>query len=146
MLAALHEFEADVVLLSECGEIEADLDPKRWLQLILRICGCGHGYGWLWFRYAASEPLHKHRQTCADNAYQSSLFARPATILPHHSYRMCHQDADRHTCELFSSKSPRFPDSPPRHMPASCFPDSQIPRFADHHLCQLSASQIPTDS
>ena len=40
--AALHQFGADVVLLSECGVIGDGLDQNLWMAMINRICGFGH--------------------------------------------------------------------------------------------------------
>ena len=49
---ALTSHKADVVLLSECGEIEEGLIEKLWMPLVRKISG----------RSEAPEPLHEHRQ------------------------------------------------------------------------------------
>ena len=35
---ALGDFQADAVLLSECGEIGIGLDATKWLEMLRRIC------------------------------------------------------------------------------------------------------------
>ena len=54
ILTALDDFSADLVLLSECGEVGIGLDPEQWLPMIGRICGPGFA--------VTPEPLHEHCQ------------------------------------------------------------------------------------
>ena len=82
ILTALDDFSADLVLLSECGEVGIGLDPEQWLPMIGRICGPG---------FAVTHQSHytsivrkDTMEVTAEPSLQETL-----TILPNHEYRMC---------------------------------------------------------
>ena len=61
--AALDEFNTDVLLLSECGEVGEGLRTDKWLPMVRGICGPGF------------DVQHQGHYTSTD--------------LRHHEYRMC---------------------------------------------------------
>jgi len=82
ILTALDDFSADLVLLSECGEVGIGLDPEQWLPMIGRICGPG---------FAVTHQSHYTsivRKDTMEATAEPSLQG-PLTILPNHEYRMC---------------------------------------------------------
>ena len=82
ILTALDDFSADLVLLSECGEVGIGLDPEQWLPMIGRICGPG---------FAVTHQSHYTsivRKDTMEVTAEPSLQG-PLTILPNHEYRMC---------------------------------------------------------
>ena len=81
ILTALDDFSADLVLLSECGEVGIGLDPKLWLPMIRRICGSS---------YAVTHQSHYTsivRKATMEVTKQPSLKG-PLPTLANHEYRM----------------------------------------------------------
>ena len=75
---ALNEFEADLVLLSECGEVGVGLDKSKWLPMIRRICGpgflvCHQSHYTSIVRHATVEVTKDHRQELCTIPYSPSL-------------------------------------------------------------------------
>ena len=80
--AALHEFSADVLLLSECGEVDVGLIEKEWLPMLDRICGPGF------------DIKHQGHYTSIVRLSNVKIVVKPLlkgplTTNPHHAYRMC---------------------------------------------------------
>ena len=80
--AALHEFSADVLLLSECGEVDVGLIEKEWLPMLDRICGPGF------------DIKHQGHYTSIVRLSNVKIVSKPSlkgplTTNPHHAYRMC---------------------------------------------------------
>ena len=80
--AALNDFEADVVLLSECGEVGIGLTPTLWLPLLRRICGPDF------------DVTHQGHYTSIVKRATMQITAEPSlrgplTTAPNHAYRMC---------------------------------------------------------
>ena len=80
--AALEEFNADVLLLSECGEIGEGLTTMLWLPMLRRICGPGFD-----IRHQ-SHYTSIIRLSTIDMKVEPSLQG-PLTTLRNHEYRKC---------------------------------------------------------
>ena len=81
ILTALDDFSADLVLLSECGEIGIGL-LDSWLPMIRRICGPG---------FAVTHQSHYTsivRKDTMEVTAEPSLQG-PLTILPNREFWMC---------------------------------------------------------
>ena len=79
---ALNVFNIDVLLLSECGEVDEGLTPNLWLPMIRRICGPGF------------DVTHQGHYTSIVKRATMQITAEPSlrgplTTVPHHAYRMC---------------------------------------------------------
>ena len=75
---ALNEFEADLVLLSECGEIGVGLPRKKWVSMIRDICGpgflvCHQSHYTSIVRLATLKVTKDHRQKLCTIPYSPSL-------------------------------------------------------------------------
>ena len=79
---ALNTFEADIVLLSECGEIEKGLDATLWLPMLRNICGPG------FYIQHQSHYTSIIRLATIEVTAGPSLQG-PLTTMPGHEYRMC---------------------------------------------------------
>ena len=79
---ALHQFGADVVLLSECGEIGNGLDRNLWMAMINRIFGFG---------YAVEHQSHYTSivKRATMTIIRAPSLQGPLTTLSIHSYRTC---------------------------------------------------------
>ena len=80
--AALDEFNADVLLLSECGEVGIGLTVSLWMSMLRRICGPGF------------EITHQSHYTSIIRISTIDIKVAPSlqgplTTLPNHAYRMC---------------------------------------------------------
>ena len=75
---ALNEFEADLVLLSGCGEVGVGHDRSKWLPMIRDICGpdflvCHQSHYTSIVRQATVEVTKDHRQELCTISYSPSL-------------------------------------------------------------------------
>ena len=79
---AFRVIEADIVLLSECGEIDEGLPEKRWLAMLRDICGndCDITH-------------HSHYTAIVKKTtvtvIEGPMLSGPMTSLPNHRYRKC---------------------------------------------------------
>ena len=75
---ALNEFMADLVLLSECGEIGVGLPRKKWVSMIRDVCGsgflvCHQSHYTSIVRLATLKVTKDHRQKLCTIPYSPSL-------------------------------------------------------------------------
>ena len=80
--AAMHDYQADVICLCECGEIEIGLDVSQWILMLQRICGedCDVCH--------QSHYTSIVRRATVEVTRQSSLLGTLSPQL-HHTYRKC---------------------------------------------------------
>ena len=79
---AIEDFNADLILLSGCGEIEEGLYKKLWLAMLRRICGpgfviCHQSHYTSIVRFATMEVT------------KEPTLLGPLTSMIHHDYRKC---------------------------------------------------------
>ena len=79
---ALFDFNADLVLLSECGKIVEGLDETLWLPMLRRICGPG-------FTVRHQSHYTSIVGVATMKVTQQPTLKGPLSSLPGHEYRMC---------------------------------------------------------
>ena len=102
---ALHEYNVDVLLLSECGEIEKGLRQDLWLPLVRRLVGPGYVVKHE-SHYTSIVRLH------TVNVRQGPELLGPMTTHPGHEYRKCQslciefKDSAEKPIKIFNVHSP----------------------------------------
>ena len=79
---ALNVLYADIVLLSECGEIEAGLPEQAWLRILRDICGED-------FDITHQSHYTSIVRTSTVRILSGPTLKGPMTALEHHAYRKC---------------------------------------------------------